>query len=75
MRKKIHPEYSRKKFICSCGNICEVGSAYEKGSEIHINVCSACHPFYTGTKRHVDATGRVEKFRRKQELSKNRSAK
>lgn len=61
MKKDIHPKYYEKaKVTCSCGNTFEVGSTEP---EIHVEVCSACHPFYTGTAKFIDTAGRVDKFR------------
>jgi large subunit ribosomal protein L31 len=77
MKKDIHPKYYPKaKVTCSCGNTFEVGSTE---SELHVEVCSACHPFYTGTAKFIDTAGRVDKFqarvRKAQEMSaKGRSA-
>ncbi len=62
MRKKIHPEYHIAKVICACGNSWEVGSTKK---EIRVEICSACHPFYTGKQKIVDTAGRVERFKRK----------
>jgi len=68
MKKNIHPKYyENAKVICACGNSFEVGSTQE---EIHIDVCSACHPFYTGAHRFVDTAGRVDKFKEKLEKAK-----
>lgn len=61
--KDIHPAYHQKITVtCSCGNTFETGSTE---SALHVEVCSACHPFYTGKTKLVDAAGRVDKFRRK----------
>ncbi len=63
MKKEIHPEYYRAKARCACGNEFEVGSTKEN---IKVEICSKCHPFYTGNKnRLVDTTGRVDKFKKK----------
>lgn len=63
MKKEIHPKYFPKaKVTCSCGNTFEVGSTKEK---IKIEICSACHPFYTGKQKLVDTARRVEKFEAK----------
>jgi len=60
MKKDIHPQYHPKtKVTCSCGNSFEVGSTTEN---IHVEVCSACHPFYTGNQKFIDTAGRVDKF-------------
>lgn len=61
MKADIHPKYYLKaKVTCACGNTFEVGSTEP---EIHVEVCSACHPFYTGTAKFIDTAGRVDKFR------------
>jgi len=60
MKKDIHPKYYPKaKVTCSCGNTFEVGATVP---EIHVEVCSACHPYYTGTQKFIDTAGRVDKF-------------
>lgn len=63
MKVDIHPEYKTIKVVCSCGNTFETRSTL--GKELHVEVCSACHPFYTGKQKIVDTAGRVDKFRRK----------
>ena len=63
MKPKIHPEYKEIKVICSCGNTFTTRSTL--GKDLHVEVCSACHPFYTGKQKMVDTAGRVEKFRQK----------
>ncbi len=73
MKKGIHPKYYPKaKVQCACGNSFEVGSTKEF---IKIEICSACHPFYTGKEKIVDTMGRVEKFKRRlakmEEMRKN----
>ena len=66
MKKGIHPEYKQTTIKCACGTVIETGSTKE---DIHIEVCSACHPFYTGTKsRLVDKGGRVDRFKKKYNL-------
>ncbi|HCF50945.1 MAG TPA: 50S ribosomal protein L31 [Syntrophomonas sp.] len=63
MKEKIHPQYSKTTARCACGNEFEVGSTK---SGIRVEICSKCHPFYTGNKsRVVDTTGRVDKFKKK----------
>ncbi len=65
MKKKTHPQYFNKaKVKCSCGNSFTVGSTKEL---IETEVCSACHPFYSGKEKIIDAMGRVEKFKKKLE--------
>ena len=63
MKKKIHPKYfSKSQVTCSCGSSFKVGSTEEK---ISIEVCSACHPFYTGKQKLVDVAGRIDKFKKR----------
>jgi len=63
MKKGIHPKYNADaKITCSCGNIIKTGSTVK---EMEIEICSACHPFYTGKKKLVDSTGRVDRFQRR----------
>jgi len=67
MKSDIHPKwYPNAKVICACGNTFTVGSTKE---EIRVEVCSACHPFYTGQQKFVDTLGRVEKFQAKQKAA------
>lgn len=64
MKKEIHPQYFKDaKIICSCGNIIENVGATRK--EIKTELCSSCHPFYTGQQKFVDTAGRVDKFKAK----------
>ena len=62
MKDGIHPNYQAAKIICACGSIIETRSTRP---EIRVELCSACHPFYTGKQKLVDTAGRVERFRRK----------
>jgi large subunit ribosomal protein L31 len=63
MKSEIHPKYHEKaKVVCACGNTFTVGSTVP---EIHVELCSECHPFYTGKQKLVDTAGRVEKFRQR----------
>jgi len=62
MREGIHPEYHKTNIRCACGEIFETGSTKK---DISIEICSKCHPFYTGKQKLVDTSGRVEKFNRK----------
>ena len=65
MKEKIHPKYySEAQVICACGNTWTTGATQE---EIRTDVCSACHPFYTGEQRIVDTAGQVERFMRRLE--------
>ena len=63
MKPEIHPKYEKVSASCSCGNTFETKSTL--GETIKADICSACHPYYTGTQRLVDTAGRVEKFRQK----------
>jgi large subunit ribosomal protein L31 len=65
MKKEIHPEYfPNAKVACACGNIFHVGSTKK---EIAVEICYACHPFYTGKENLIDTAGRVEKFKARRE--------
>ena len=63
MKEGIHPAYKEITVTCSCGNSFKTRSAL--GKDLHIEVCSACHPFYTGKQKILDTAGRVEKFRQR----------
>ena len=63
MKPEIHPEYNAIKASCSCGNVIETRSTLSE--DIHLEVCSACHPFYTGKQKILDSGGRVERFRKR----------
>jgi large subunit ribosomal protein L31 len=67
MREGIHPEYKASKAICACGNTFETRSTLP---ELHVDICSQCHPFYTGKQKLIDTAGRVERFRRKYGIPK-----
>jgi len=62
MKKGIHPEYGEAIVKCACGETFKTRSTKK---EIHVGICSKCHPFFTGKQKYVDSAGRVEKFRRK----------
>lgn len=62
MKPGIHPEYTPTKIICACGRVSETFSTVD---ELHVEICSHCHPFFTGRQKLVDTAGRVERFRRK----------
>ncbi|MHB8742131.1 MAG: 50S ribosomal protein L31 [Sulfuricaulis sp.] len=68
MKEAIHPAYTEIKVICSCGNSFATRSTL--GHDLHVEVCSVCHPFYTGKQKLVDTGGRVEKFRQKYGMKK-----
>ncbi|WP_297323964.1 50S ribosomal protein L31 [Nitrosomonas sp.] len=63
MKVDIHPDYQEITVTCSCGNVFKTRSTMKKA--LNIEVCSLCHPFYTGKQKIVDTAGRVEKFRQK----------
>ncbi|PIE41465.1 MAG: 50S ribosomal protein L31 [Gammaproteobacteria bacterium] len=63
MKADIHPEYTAITATCSCGNKIETRSTIAK--DIHLDVCSACHPFYTGQQKVVDTGGRIDKFKKR----------
>ncbi|MCC2617182.1 50S ribosomal protein L31 [Aestuariibacter halophilus] len=63
MKQGIHPEYNEITAVCSCGNKMAIRSTLNK--DLNLDVCSACHPFYTGKQRNVDTGGRVDKFKKR----------
>lgn len=69
MKKAIHPKYQEAKIICACGNVIKTGSTVP---EMKIEICSACHPFFTGKKKIVDTTGRVDRFKKLAEKAKEK---
>lgn len=64
MRPEIHPQYNEINVTCSCGNSFATRSTYAKET-LQIEVCSQCHPFYTGKQKIMDSAGQVEKFRKR----------
>jgi large subunit ribosomal protein L31 len=73
MKKGIHPEYHKVTVHCACGSEFETGST---AKDINVEICSKCHPFFTGKQKLVDSAGRVERFRKKYaEFNKASSAK
>ena len=62
MKEKTHPDYHQTVIRCACGNEIPTGSTKK---EIRVEICSKCHPFYTGKQKLVDSAGRIERFRRK----------
>jgi len=73
MKKDIHPKYnSEAQVVCACGNKFAIGSTQEK---IEVEICSACHPFYTGNEKVMDTAGRVDKFKKRMEVAKTKKAK
>lgn len=65
MKQSIHPDYKTAKVTCACGNEFETGSVKEN---IRVEICSECHPFYTGRQKFADAGGRVDRFKKKYNL-------
>lgn len=77
MKKDLHPKYYEDiKVTCACGNVFQGGSTKP---ELHVEICSACHPFYTGKEKLIDTAGRVERFRKmdsqKQDVAGKKAAK
>lgn len=62
MKKDIHPDYQLQEIKCSCGNVIKTKST---ARNLTVEICSACHPFFTGTQKLVDSTGRVERFNKR----------
>lgn len=62
MKKEIHPEYKKVQVRCVCGNTFETGSVKD---DIVVEICSACHPFYTGSQKILDSEGRIERFKKR----------
>ena len=62
MKEGIHPNYQQTTITCACGNVIETGSTKK---DIRVEVCSKCHPFFTGKQKLVDTGGRVERFKRR----------
>lgn len=63
MKTDIHPAYKEINVTCTCGNAFQTGST--RLEDLHVEICSNCHPFYTGAQKLIDTAGRVEKFKRK----------
>lgn len=63
MKSDIHPKYGKLTATCSCGNVIETRSTLAK--DIHIEVCSQCHPFYTGKQKVLDTGGRIDRFKKR----------
>ena len=64
MKKKIHPEYKDTTIVCACGETIQTKSTKQN---IHIDICSQCHPFFTGKQKLIDSAGRVDKFLKRYE--------
>ena len=68
MREGIHPDYYQAKVVCNCGNEFVTGSTKE---DIHVEICSKCHSFYTGQQKAIQARGRIDKFNKKYGVQAN----
>jgi large subunit ribosomal protein L31 len=62
LKKEIHPKYEQTTITCACGNVIETRST---AKQIRVEICSSCHPFFTGKQKLIDTGGRVERFRKK----------
>ncbi len=71
MKPGIHPTYVDSRILCACGNVIETRSTLP---EIHVEICSNCHPFYTGKQKFTDTAGRIEKFRARYAKAAEREA-
>ena len=69
VKEGIHPKYEQTKIVCACGEVIETGSTKEN---LRIDVCSKCHPFFTGKQKLVDTGGRVDRFNKKFGLSSDK---
>jgi large subunit ribosomal protein L31 len=67
MKEGIHPDYQATTIACACGNTIETGSTRK---DIHVEICSKCHPFFTGRQKLVDTGGRVDRFKKRFNLDK-----
>jgi len=72
MKEKIHPTYDVAKITCACGNVIETKSTLK---EIKVEICSNCHPYYTGRQKLMDTAGRVERYLQKYKIDKKDTAK
>jgi len=71
MKKEIQPKYNQTTITCACGNVLEVGSTK---TDLKVDVCSKCHPFYTGKQGRASRAGRVDKFNKKYGFTQNEAA-
>jgi large subunit ribosomal protein L31 len=69
VKEKIHPKYVESTIICACGNSWKTRSTKDT---VHLDICSRCHPYFTGEQRIVDTAGRVERFRKRYEKASRR---
>ena len=67
MKEKSHPKYGQPTLTCACGNVIETGSTRK---DIRVEICSKCHPFYTGKQKLVDTGGRVDRFKKRFNITK-----
>ena len=67
MKENIHPDYQQTTITCACGNVIETGSTMK---DIRVEVCSKCHPFFTGKQKLVDTGGRVDRFKKRFGMNK-----
>lgn len=68
MKEGIHPNYQLTKITCACGNVIETRSTVK---DINVEICSACHPFFTGKQKLVDTAGRIERFNKRFKINQN----
>ena len=71
MKKDIHPKYVKATISCACGNSFETGSTKKN---MKVEICSVCHPFFTGKQKIIDTAGRVERFNRKYNLNNDKDS-
>jgi len=71
MKKDIHPKYGKATISCACGNSFETGSTKKS---MKVEICSVCHPFFTGKQKIIDTAGRVERFNRKYNLNNDKDS-
>lgn len=69
MKEKIHPKYEQTTITCACGNVIETGSTKK---DIRVEICSKCHPFFTGKQKLVDTGGRVDRFKKRYGMQENK---
>ena len=68
MKEGIHPAYNDTKITCACGNVIETRSTVK---DLNVEICSACHPFYTGKQKLVDSAGRIDRFKKRYNIKDN----
>jgi large subunit ribosomal protein L31 len=72
MKKNVHPGYYNTRIVCVCGNVIETRATVKEA--LHVEICSNCHPFFTGKQKLVDTAGRIERFRRKYGMKSEESS-